>query len=118
MDFDLLYIIFVDSSHGDSDGGRLMAFDLHVLQGGLIDHMSWVPNVVPLSTTESENNCYSVAARRVRLITKAAFKILFDDPDFSYTVPICMDSQAAIQMNESDNPTRKTRHIESRYWYG
>ena len=39
-------------------------------------------------------------------------------PWFSYSMPICMDSQAAIQMNESDNPTRKTRHIESRYWYG
>ena len=118
MDFDLLYVVFADSSHADCDGARSTACDLHVLQGGLVDHMSWVPNVVPMSTAESENNCYSVAAMRTRFIAKAIFKILFDDPNFDYTVPICVDSQAAIQMNESDNPTRRTRHIESRYWYG
>ena len=75
--------------------------------------MSWVPNVVPMSTAESENNCYSVAAMRTRFIAKAVFKILFDGQNFDYTVPICVDSQAAIQMNESDNPTRRTRHIEA-----
>ena len=118
MNFDLLYVVFADSSHADCDGARSTACDLHVLQGGLVDHMSWVPNVVPMSTAESENNCYSVAAMRTRFIAKAVFKILFNDPNFDYTVPICVDSQAAIQMNESDNPTRRTRHIESRYWYG
>ena len=110
--------LIADSSHADSDGDRLTACDLHILQGGLIDHMSWVPNVVPISTAEFENNCYSVVAMRTRFITKAIFKILYDDPDYAYTVLICMDSQAAIQMNESDHPTRNTRHVESQYWYG
>ena len=110
--------LIADSSHADSDGDRLTTCDLHILQGGLIDHMSWVPNVVPISTAEFENNCYSVVAMRTRFITKAIFKILYDDPDYAYTVLICMDSQAAIQMNESDHPTRNTRHVESQYWYG
>ena len=35
-----------------------------------------------------------------------------------YTIPICVDNSAAIMMNESENLSRKVRHVEARYWYG
>ena len=40
------------------------------------------------------------------------------DDAWADTVPILVDNQAAVIMNESDNLTRRARHIESRYWYG
>ena len=71
-----------------------------------------------MSSAESENNCYSAAIMRMRYTKKALCKILFKAPEAQMTVPICVDSTAAIAMNNSENPTKKTRHVESRYWYG
>ena len=94
------------------------ACDVHFHQGGVIDHISWVPNPIPLSTAESENNCYSAAVMRASYVTKILCKLWYDNADASYTVPICVDSSAAKAMNESDCPSRKTRHVESRCWFG
>ena len=118
FDADPMYVIFADSAHADCDQGKSTACDLQVFQGGIIDHQSWVPNPIPLSTAESESNCYSAAIMRSRFPFKAIAKIIFDDTDRLYTVPVLVDSNAAIAMNNSDKPTKKTRHIESRYWYG
>ena len=117
-DVDPTCVVFADSSHTDCDQGRSTACDLQCFQGGLIDHMSWVPNPIPLSSAESESNCYSAAIARLRYAFKAISAILHGDQEYPYTIPILVDSSAAIAMNTSDNPTRKTRHIEGRYWYG
>ena len=61
FDGDLMYVVFADSAHADCNEGRSTACDLQVFQGGIIDHISWVPNPVPLSTAQSESNCYSAA---------------------------------------------------------
>ena len=55
---DPMYMIFADSSFADCDHGRSTACDLQVFQGGLIDHLSWVPNPIALSTAEAESNAY------------------------------------------------------------
>lgn len=115
--FDPTFVVFADSSHADSDEGRSTACDIQVYQGGIIDHISWIPNPIPMSSAESENNCYSAAIMRMRYTKKAIAKILFGSEDTQLTVPVCVDSTAAIAMNTSENPTRKTRHVESRYWY-
>ena len=117
QDFDPVFVMFADSAHADSDQGRSTACDLQVFQGGLIDHNSWLPHPVPMSTAESENNCYSAGIMRMRYTKKAICKILFMEPDAPLTVPVCVDSSAAIAMNTASNPSRKTRHVESRYWY-
>ena len=70
-----------------------------------------------MSTAESENNCYSAAIMRMRYTKKAICKILFMDKDAALTIPVCVDSSAAIAMNTAANPSRKTRHVESRWWY-
>ena len=117
IDFDPVFVVFADSAHADSDEGRSTACDLQVYQGGIIDHHSWIPYPVPMSTAESENNCYSAAIMRMRYTKKAICKILFMDDDAPLTVPVCVDSSAAIAMNTAANPSRKTRHVESRWWY-
>ena len=116
--FDPTFLVFADSAHGDCDQRRSTACDLQVYQGGLIDHVSWVPKPIPMSTAESENNCYSAAIMRMRFTKKAICKILFMDENAPLTVPILVDSSAAIAMNLSKNPTKRTRHVDTRYWYG
>ena len=115
--YDPVFVVFADSAHADSDQGRSTACDLQVFQGGLIDHNSWLPHPVPMSTAESESNCYSAGIMRMRYTKKAICKILFMDANAPLTVPVCVDSSAAIAMNTASNPSRKTRHVESRYWY-
>ena len=114
---DHTYVVFADSSHADCDKRRSTASELHVFQGGLIDHVSWVPKPIPMSSAESENNCYSGAAMRSRFIKRAICHILYVSPDAPLTVPMCVDSEAAIAMNMREKPSKKTRHVESRYWY-
>jgi hypothetical protein len=116
--FDPTIVVFADSAHADCEEGRSTACDLQVYQGGLIDHISWVPKPVPLSTAESENNCYSAAIMRIQFTIKTIARLLFGNEDAPYTVPICVDSSAAISMNTAEKPTRRTRHVNSRHWFG
>ena len=44
--------------------------------------------------------------------------ILFNDPNRPWTIPFMTDSQAAIAMNSSERPTKRTRHIDRRYFFG
>ncbi len=55
---------------------------------------------------------------RALFTIKAIKKILFNAEDATYTIPILVDSTAAIAMNVSENPTRRTRHITTRFWFG
>ena len=43
--------------------------------------------------------------------------VVFDDSTQGLTVPIFVDNTAAIQMQESDRETRRTKHIDRRWWY-
>ena len=116
--YDPSLVVFADSSHADADGGKSTACHLLVAQGGLLEHTSWVPNPVPLSTAESENNCYSVAIMKVLSTMKVFAPLFLGDDDATLTVPILVDSTAAISMNTSDQPSRRTRHVASRFWFG
>ena len=49
---------------------------------------------------------------------KAFAPLFMNNPNDTLTVPILVDSNAAIAMNTSDQPTRRTRHVESRFWFG
>ena len=113
-----MFLVFAGSAHAGCGQGRPTACGLQIFQGGIVGHISWVPNPVPLPTAESESNCYSAAISRMRFPLKAIMNILYGDPDFQYTVPVFVDSTAAISMNASDRPAKRTRHIETRYWYG
>ena len=115
------HVVFADSSHADAGEGRSTACQLQVYQGGIVYHASWVPDPVAMSSAESENNCYSVAIMKGKYISRVLnFVRNGNERPFSLlsTIPICVDNNAAITMNESDNITRRVRHVESRYWYG
>ena len=113
------HIVFADSSHCDAGEGRSTACELQVYQGGLIDHTSWVPQPVALSTAESENNCYSAAIMKAVYLARCiSFMQSGSYGSWNPTIPICVDNSAAITINEAESITRKVRHVESRYWYG
>ena len=113
------HIVFADSSHCDAGEGRSTACELQIYQGGLIDHSSWVPQPVALSTAESENNCYSAAIMKAIYLARCiTFMQRGSYGSWNPTIPICVDNSAAITINEAESITRKVRHVESRYWYG
>ena len=76
-----------------------------------------------MSTAESENNCYSVAIMKGKYISRV-LNFVRNGHDIRRpsrllsTIPICVDNNAAIVMNQSENITRRVRHVESRFWYG
>ena len=43
--------------------------------------------------------------------------MLRNDISFELTVPVFCDSQAAVQITANERPSRKTRHIERRWFY-
>ena len=88
------------------------------LQGGLVDAQSFVPQPIPHSTAESETMAISVGAMSCSYIRMGVSDVLFDNPERPWTVPFCSDSMAAIAMNNSDRPSRRSRHIERRWFYG
>ena len=117
--YNVNHIVFADSSHCDAGEGCSTACELQVYQGGLIDHTSWVPQPIPLSTAELENNCYSAAIMKViylsRCIThlqRRAFR------NWNPAVPVCVDNSAAVTINEAEGITHRVCHVESCYWYG
>ena len=105
------YLVCADSSHGDADNRRSTGCDIHIYQGGLIDHNSWVPGPVPQSTAESELNTYSASAMRAIYVEEIIRQL--EGRQYRNTVPILVDNTAAIAMTNSDNISRKARHIGS-----
>ena len=108
---------FTDASHGDCDESRSTGCSLGILQGGVVDMQSFVPQPIPHSTAESETMALSVGAMSSAYIRMGLMDVLFDEPSRPWTVPMMSDSQAAIAMNESDRPSRRSRHIERRWFY-
>jgi len=111
-------IWFSDASHMDCDEGRSTCCHIGFFQGGVIDAASFVPQPIPHSTAESETMAIGPGAMACAYARKAIADILFDDPDRPWTVPFISDSQAAIAMNNNERPTRRNKHIDSRYFYG
>ena len=66
--FDLVFVVFAVSANADEDQQRSPAWDIQFFQGGLVDHISWEPNPIPLLSAESESNCYLAAIMRMRYI--------------------------------------------------
>ena len=116
--FDPTYVVSANSAHANNNESRSTACDTHVFQGGLIDHISWVPNLIPQLTAESKSDCHLAAIMRVLHAKKAISHLLHGEKDVDLTVPICVNNLAAVIMNTSDAPTHCTRHMESRCWFG
>ena len=108
---------FTDASHGDCDESRSTCCSMGFYQGGLIDAVSFVPQPIPNSTAESETMGMAVGGMSCAYARKGIADVLFGDPDRPWTIPLMCDSQAAIAMNNNNRPTKRSRHIDRRYFF-
>ena len=108
---------FTDSSHGDSDESRSTGCYIGVFQGGIIDAQSFVPQPIPHSTAESETNALAVGSMACSYARMGIADVLCNDPSRPWTIPLFTDSSAAIAMNNNERPSRRTRHIDRRYFF-
>ena len=117
------HMTFADSSHADAGEGRSTACQLQICQGGVISHASWVPEPVAMAQAESENNCHSAAIMKGKCIS-SVLNFIRNGCDCQQphrllsAIPICVDDNAAIIMNQSENIAQRVRHVESRFWHG
>jgi hypothetical protein len=116
-DIDPSFCGFTDSSWHDCDDGRSTGCYMHFLQGGLIDMNSFVPPPIAMSSAESENNTLCVGTMTGIHLTKIIMELRFGNPHRPYTLPIFVDSVAAIAINDNDKDTKRTRHIERRFQF-
>jgi hypothetical protein len=105
---------FSDSSHNDCDNQHSTGCHLGFLCGGLVDFASFVPNIVSMSSAESESNALCVASMAAAYIRQAYCDLFLNDASLPFTVPMFIDSQAAEAINANDKATKRTKHIERR----
>jgi hypothetical protein len=111
------FILFTDSSWGDCD--ELLSTGCYVIfyQGGIVDMNSFVPSIIAQSSAESESNVMCVGAMAAANARMMIMELRTGDSGASYTVPMLVDSTAAIAINSNDKDTKRTRHIERRWLY-
>ena len=105
-----------DSSWGDTEDHKSTGCYMILFQGGLIDHSSFVPNIVAMSSAEAEICAMCVGAMATCHFRQVYCDIMFDDPSRPYTVPILSDSKSGIISCGNDRDTKQTRHIDRRMY--
>jgi len=110
-------IAFTDSAWQDCDDGGSTGSCVILVQGGIVDSASFVHLLPAQSSAEAEvmslcSGCIAIAHVRM-----AFMEITTADPDSPLTVPVLVDSQAAIAITKNDKDTSRTRHMERRFLY-
>jgi hypothetical protein len=116
-DIDPSFCGFTDSSWHDCDDGRSTGCYMHFLQGGIVDMNSFVPPPIAMSSAESENNTLCVGTMTGIHLVHIVMELRHGNTHRPYTLPIFVDSEAAIAMNLNDKDTKRTRHIQRRWQY-
>jgi Reverse transcriptase (RNA-dependent DNA polymerase) len=93
-------VYFTDSSHADCDQQRSTGCFLRLIQGGLVEFSSFVPNPIPGSSAESESNALCAGALSAQHIKQAYCDIVFNDDDRPLTIPVLIDSSAAEAISQ------------------
>ena len=114
---DPFFVCFTDSSFHDCDDARSTGGYLTLLQGGIVDMNSFVPDPIAMSTCEAESNAQCIAIMASRHINKMVMEILTGHPDTPFTLPLFTDNKSSINLAESDKRTKASRHIERRFQY-
>lgn len=117
LKIDTTLVTFTDSSWGDCDDQHSTGCYCILLQGGVVDASSFVPNIVTGSSAEAETNASCVATMATIHIRQIVMEILSGSPDTPLTVPVLTDSTASDTITRNDKDTRRTRHIERRWLY-
>ena len=92
-----------------STGGYIV-----MIQGGIVDVASIVPNVVSNSSCEAEYTTAACANVSIQHIRKIWNELTGHPVDAPLTVPFALDSKSAIDTASSPRETRNTRHIRRR----
>ncbi|MGH7954596.1 MAG: reverse transcriptase domain-containing protein, partial [Gloeomargaritales cyanobacterium] len=112
---------FSDSSWQDCpDTARSTGSYLIFYQGGVIDHSTFVPDPVAMSSGEAEYSAACVtcmATAHLRMLTNEMTTLENSDPADQEPVTIILDNQAAISMSKTLKDTKRTRHIDRRVHY-
>jgi hypothetical protein len=104
-DVDPTFCYFCDSAFMDTDESRSTGCYLGLLQGGLIDFASSVPQLVAMSSTEAKLNYVSVTCMAAAATCQALMELLYDDPARPFTVQLFTDSQSMDAIAVSDRDT-------------
>jgi hypothetical protein len=77
-------------------------------QGGLVDASSFVPSIIALSSAETESNTMCVGAMATAHARMMIIELRTGDSGAPYTVPMLVDSTAALHINSNDKDTSAT----------
>jgi Reverse transcriptase (RNA-dependent DNA polymerase) len=110
--------VFTDSSFQDCfDTGRSTCGYIVLMQGGVVDCSSVIPEPVALSSAEAEYNGCALACRATAFCRMLALELRGLSPDLPVLIPIFIDNAAAQAMSLSPRDTDRTRHIARRWHY-
>ena len=109
------FLLFTDSSWQDCpDTSRSTGAYVLYLFGSLIDGASFVPTPIAMSSAESEYNAHAHALTAAIHSKQIYNNLMGYHPDTLLTLHTFIDSSSALAMMNSDQVTRKARHIERR----
>ena len=109
------FLLFTDSSWQDCpDTSRSTGAYVLYLFGSLIDGASFVPTPIAMSSAESEYNAHAFALTAAIHAKQIYNNLMGYHPDTPLTLHTFIDSSSALAMMNSDQVTRKARHIERR----
>ena len=93
-----------------------------LLQGGLINFSSFVPNPIAASSCESETTTMTVAVMASRQSVMIYCDLLYGNQERLFTVPMFTNSSSGIAATHNQRVTSMSRHIArhchiARHWY-
>ena len=86
-------------------------------QGGAVDVVLAMPTITTNSTGEVEYCNAALAAMAAAFTRKMYNKVTNRPADQLLTIPLGLDSKAAMDIAASSRETKRTRHIQRRYHY-
>jgi hypothetical protein len=112
-----MLVTISDSSWSDCEDKRSTGCYIILCQGGIVDHSTFVPTPIAMSSAEAEIYAKTVAAMSTNYLRQVFCELEFGDPDRPFTVPILTDSQSGIFITQNNRDTKHTRHIERRWFF-
>jgi len=88
-----------------------------LLQGGLINFSSFVPNPMAASSCESETNTMTVVVMASRQSVMIYCDLLYGDQERPFTVPMFTNSSSGIAATRNQRVTSMSPHIARRWYY-
>jgi len=105
------FIWFCNLLFGDCDDSRSTGYHVGLIQGGLINFSSFVPNPIAASSCESETNTMTVAVMASRQSVMIYCDLLYGNQERPSTVPMFTNSSSGIAATRNQRVTSMSCHI-------